>query len=153
MNQSNIVSLNVFYNGNDMYIERRMLNPLGIYDSEGSNSSSKYHKISIYELDEICNANRGNVIIVPKFYKLEEESDTMNDKEIDSTYLRDIVKLQDELTDYLTVSFYKFLNEHLDYDPKRLARILGDTCANYFENELKSIKTISDDEIYKIEEE
>lgn len=153
MNQSNVVSLNVFYNGSDMYIERKMLKPLGIYDSEGSRSSSKYHKISIYELDEICNTNRGNFIIVPKFYKLEEESDTMNDKEIDSTYLRDIVKLQDELTDYLAASFYKFLNEHLDYDPKRLARILGDTCNNYFENELKSISTISDDEIYKIDEE
>ncbi|MBP3840905.1 MAG: hypothetical protein IK997_02130 [Bacilli bacterium] len=153
MNQSNVVSLNVYYDGNDMYIERRMLRPLGIYDNESSNSSSKYYRISIYELDEICNTNRDNIIIVPKFYKLEKESDKMENKEINSNYLKDIIKLQDELTDYLAVSFYKFLNEHLDYDPKRLARILGDTCTNYFENELKDINNISDDDIYRIEEE
>lgn len=153
MNQSNVISLNVFYNGNDMYIEKRMLKPLEIRDNGQSNPSSKYYKISIYDLDEICNTDRGNLIIVPKFYKLEEEGENMDDRELDSTYLKDIIKLQDELTDYLTISFYGFLNNHFDYDPKRLARILNDTCINFFENELKSIDLMGKPDIYKIDEE
>ena len=67
--------------------------------------------------------------------------------------MKDIIKLQDELTDYLTISFYGFLNNHFDYDPKRLARILNDTCINFFENELKSIDLMGKPDIYKIDEE
>ena len=150
MNQSNIVNLNVYYDDNDMFIDRHMLKPLRINPVNDTNSD--YYKISIYELDEICNADRGSVIIVPRFLKLEKKNSEKNDEGLDLSYLKDIIKLQDELTDYLSSSYYTFLNNHLDYDPKKLARILSDTCRNFYENEEKDLHFMSDEEIYNIED-
>lgn len=150
MNQSNIVNLNVYYDDNDMFIDRHMLKPLRI--NPISDTNSDYYKISIYELDEICNADRGSLIIVPRFLKLKDKEKENTAGKVESAYLKDIIKLQDELTDYLSLSFYTFLNNHLDYDPRKLSRILSDTCHNFYENEQKDIHFLSDDEIYNIED-
>ncbi len=150
MNQSNIVNLNVYYDENDMFIDKHMLKPLRITPVNDTNS--EYYKISVYELDEICNADRGSLIVVPRFLKLKEKNNKNNLEGLDTAYLKDIIKLQDELTDYLSWSFYSFLNNHLDYDPKKLARILSDTCHNFYENEEKDVHWLSDEEIYDIED-
>lgn len=144
MDQSKIINLNIYYDGNDMYVEKSMLKFFGRVPE--STDSGKYAKISVYELDEICNSSNG-FIVVPKFYKLPSDESSYSDT--DTEYLKDIIKLQDRLTDYLSYVYYDFLNSHLNYDPKRLSRILSDTCTNFFESEVKSIN-FNDDNVYEI---
>lgn len=148
MDQSKIINLNVYYDGNDMYIEKSMLRFFGRVPDV--NDDSKYIKITTYELDEICNSTKGSLIVVPKFYKLPKDNVDVN-ADSDTEYLKEIIKMQDRITDYLAYTFYDFLNSHLNYDPKRLSRILSDTCTNFFENEVKSI-SFNDDNVYEIDD-